>query len=144
MCWIWWGIPRLVFLLHYVPLGGRSFYGSGWKWARHVFRVYLSLVSPYRRLIQLNRQNKVFRYLNARLILHMRDPEFKEQIIDVIFQCAAGLNPRGLRSCGNQAFSMLFLLLKMFSKTFCLPVKEWQRCLKLILSQTKRKKRFNF
>lgn len=77
MCWIWGGIPRLVFLLHYVPLGGRAFYCSGWKWARRVFRVYLSLVSQYRRLIQLNRQNKVFRYLNAHLILHMRDPEFK-------------------------------------------------------------------
>lgn len=70
----------------------------------------------------------------------MRDPKFKEQIMYVIFQCAARLNPRGLRLCGNKSFSMPFLLLKMFSKTFCLSVKEWQRCLKLTLSQTKRKK----
>lgn len=86
-----------------------------------------------------------FLHLDTRVILHMSYPKFKEQIIDVNFQYAAGLNARGLRLCGNKAFSMLFVLLQMFSETFCLYVEERQRCLKLTSSQTKRKKkRFNF
>lgn len=65
-----------------------------------------------------------FLHLNTHLILHMRDPKFKEQIIDVIFHCAAGLNPRGLRLCRNKAFSVLFVLLQMSSETFCPYVEE--------------------
>lgn len=75
-------------------------------------------------MIQLNRQTKVFRYLNTHLILRTREPKLKEQFTDVIFQRAAGLDPRGFRLCGKKAFSVLFLLLKMFSKTFCLSVEE--------------------
>jgi len=63
-------------------------------------------------------------FSDTHLILHTRDPKFKEQIIDVIFQCVAESNPSGLRLCGNQAFSMLFLLLKMLSKTFCYLLKN--------------------
>lgn len=65
-----------------------------------------------------------FLHLNTCVILHMSYPKFKEQIIDVNFRYAAGLNARGLRLCGNKAFSMLFVLLQMFSETFCLYVEE--------------------
>lgn len=137
------GIPRLVSLLHYLPLGGRSFYCSAWKWVRHAFRVYLSLISPYRRLIQLNRQNKVFRYLNTHLLLHMRDPKFKEQIIDVIFQCAAGLDPRDLSLCGNKAFSILSPSQNVLQNILHI-CQRMTKVLKIDLEPNKEKKRCNF
>lgn len=49
ICWIWWGIHQLLFPLHYLPLGERSFYCSGWKWARHAFREYLNLIITIQR-----------------------------------------------------------------------------------------------
>lgn len=118
MCWIWWGIPWLVLILHYLPLGGRSFYCSGWKWAKHALRVYLSLISPHSRLAKQSFQ------ILEHTILHIRDPKCKGLIIAQVFQWAGELNPRCLRLCGNKLFSMLFLLLKCFPKHFAYLLKS--------------------
>lgn len=92
-------------------------------------------------LCYLPLQGRTFRCLNMSLFLHMKYPNFRKRTIAVIFQCLAGLKLICLTFCGNKAFSMLFLALKMFSKTFVYQsVEEWQRCLKLTFNQTKRKR----
>lgn len=71
----------------------------------------------------------------------MRDPEFKEQIIDVIFQCAAGLNPRVV---WEPDFFYAISPSQNVFQNILLTCRRMTKVLKIDLESNKEKKRFNF
>lgn len=63
-----------------LPLPWRQVFLLQWlKMSQACFQSALEFdITIQRSLIQLNRQTKVFRYLNTHLTFHMRVPKFKE------------------------------------------------------------------